>query len=101
MSERKYPVQLAENGPPPVTMIPIPIPACAIDHGLHFTGTPLGRAYAFLVYFLLQMCYDRFRAKRKPKPKGAKASAANSSSVDVHANDPANAHPGTIHESDD
>lgn len=84
-AESKYPLNMGFGIPDAEKMIAIPIPASALDHQLTFTGTPLGKAYAELVYFLLQMGYDRFTRKRKPKEKKKKDGAG---SVDVALNVP-------------
>lgn len=66
-AEAKYPLNLGNPKPDSVRDIAIPIPVSALDSQLNFTGTPTGENSARLVYFMLQMCFDRFSRKRKPK----------------------------------
>ena len=74
-AEAKYPLNLGNPKPDSVRNIAIPIPVSALDQQLSFTGTPTGEAYAKLVYFMLQMCCDRFSRKRKPKAQKRNAPA--------------------------
>lgn len=106
--ESKYPLRIAPGGPDAEKMIAIPIPMAALDHGLTFNGTPLGIAFARLVYFLLMMCFDRFTRKRKPKKSKEKekdGTAGGAGGVDVEEGGGGNAgrepHPATFDDEHD
>ncbi len=82
--ESKYPLVIGAGNPDAEKMIALPIPAAALDHGLHFNSTPLGRECEKLTYFMTQMCYDRFSRKRKPKPPAKKKGASGNVDVTPH-----------------